>query len=122
MKSKYAGSCPKCSKAFVIDDEIFISKVGESWIKCIDKACFESQGGKVFEGKKGFQVNKHSITEAEAIYNKAEGILDSFMQKRLKDGLHHVRPQDGKLEGFTINEESIFILSMFRTLSGNFKP
>ena len=75
---------------------------------CTNKECYQSQGGKVFEGKKPFQVNKFPITDATAIYNKAEEILTSFKDKR-------------ELE-FDIKEEMIFIESLFRTLSGNFKP
>ena len=111
MKSQYAGSCPKCSKAFVVGDEIFITKVGESWIKCVDKECFESQGGKVFEGGKGkFQSQKHPITVAGDLYALSEKILQEFKDKRKEQG------------ALSTNDEAVFIMSFFRTLSGNFKP
>ena len=114
MKSKYAGSCPKCQKEWKVDDEILISKSSDGgWIKCSDKQCFESQGGKISEGsaRKSFVSQKFPITESERIYDKAELILDSFKTKR--------KDQEDTL---TIAEEAVFIESLVRTLSGNFKP
>ena len=112
MKSNFAGSCPKCSKTFDAGTEIFISKVGDKWIKCIDKDCFLAQGGKISEGKKPFTPNKPAITEAVKLFQLAEELLKSFKTPR-KDADRH---------SLSINEESIFIMSLFRTLSGNFKP
>lgn len=110
MKSKYAGVCGKePTHTWKVDDEIFISKgTDDKWIMCVNKECYLSQGGKVFEGKKPFQVNKFPITEATTIYNLAEEILTSFKKKR-------------QIE-FDLKEEMVFIESFFRTLSGNFKP
>ena len=113
MKSKYSGQCPKNEKhTWNVGDEIFLSKSvdGQTWIKCNDKECFLSQGGKIDSGNKPkFVSNKFPITEAINIYKLSEELLTSFLKKREPTTI-------------SVSEQAIFIESMFRTLSGNFKP
>jgi len=117
MKSQYEGSCPVCSKSFKVNDEIFLSKVNDSWIKCVDKECFIQQGGKVFEGgsKKPFVSQKFPIGDHKKVFEKAEALLDSFKKKREKDHGENI----AKL---TIAEELQAVESFYKTLSGSYKP
>lgn len=111
MKSQYAGTCAKVPEhIWKIGDEIFISKGPDGkWIMCTNKECYVSQGGKIADpNKPKFTPTKFPITEAIPIYNLSEEILTAFKNKR-------------KIE-FDLHEEMIFIESLFRTLSGNFKP
>ena len=115
--------CKKCGKVGVVGQERFYEKKGDTWLGCINKECFIAQGGSTEQATKSggkFQVNKHSITEATKLYDLAETILDSFIKKRKET--HHVNPQNATIEDYSTQDESVFILSMFRTLSGNFKP
>ncbi len=116
--------CKKCGKVGVVGQERFYEKKGDDWLGCIDKECFIAQGGSTEPATKSgggkFTPNKPSITEAPKLFDLAETFLDSFIKKRKET--HHVNPQNATIEDFSTNEESIFILSMFRTLSGNFKP
>lgn len=92
--------------------EIFISKSadGSKWIKCTDKDCFLKQGGKADEGGRKFQTTKFKITEAENIYNKAEALMTAFINKH------------DRQNALPITEKAVMLESLFRTLSGNFKP
>ncbi|MBC8548289.1 MAG: hypothetical protein H8D23_01435 [Candidatus Brocadiales bacterium] len=116
MPSQYEGECKLCNKAFKKGDQIHISKVNEEWVKCVDEDCFKEQGGKVFEKKAGgkfggkFVSQKFPIGDAPKIYCLAEELLKTFYSNReAKDIL-------------TIDQEAIFMESIFRTLSQNFKP
>lgn len=111
MKSQYAGTCNKDSNhTWKIGDEIFISKGSDGkWIMCTDKDCYVSQGGKISDpNKPKFTPNKFPITEAIPIYELTEELLTAFKNKRKID--------------FTMEQEMVFVESVFRTLSGNFKP
>lgn len=112
MKSNYAGKCVKDeSHTWLVDDEIFISKgTDDKWIMCKDKECYIAQGGKIQEKKfNKFQSNKFPITEAIPIYNLTEELLKLFKNNR-------------KGIAIPIEQEIVFVESIFRTLSGNFKP
>ena len=125
MKSQYEGTCPVCSAEWKVNDEIFLSKVNGSWIKCTDKECFEQQRGKIEQPKSSkFTSNKFPITEAIPIYRLAETILEEFQKKRFV----RIDPNSATTATVKLNDvlsaeqEAVFIESMFRTLSGNFKP
>ena len=112
-QAKY--SCSKCGEKFIKDKEIFMQKKDDgSWFSCHSLECFKSQGGTVEEKKSfggKFTSSKFPITESESIYLKAELILESFLKKHGKED-----------DSLKIGDKAIFIESMFRTLSGNFKP
>ena len=113
MKSKYAGKCSKCERTWNVDEDIFISKSsdGQSWIKCPDKECFESQGGKVDSGKKQFQSAKFPIGDAPKVMDMAFVLLEQFEKKQN-------RPEDT----LSLEDRAKFICSVFGSLSGGFKP
>lgn len=115
MKSQYEGTCPVCSSQWKINDEIFLSKVNGSWIKCIDKECFQQQGGKIEQPKSKFQSSKFPITEAPKIFTIAEELLESFKTKR---GIQH----EGSPSKLTISEEAQTLASIFHSLSLGYKP
>ena len=105
-------NCKQCGKTPEVGQERFYQKKGENWIGCTDFDCFLKQGGDKDPATKGggkFVSQKFPITEATAIYNLAEGMLDSFKKKRK---LEHIKPEI----------EIVFIESLVRTLSSSFKP
>ena len=107
--------CKKCKNLAIVGKDIYIQKNEDNtWVSCADLECFKSQGGTVeekksFGGGKSFTSSKFPITEATRIYNMAEELLKTFKKSR-----------EGK--EISIAEEIVFIESMVRTLSGNFKP
>jgi len=117
MKSQYEGTCPVCSKSWQVNDEIFLSKVNDSWVKCTDKECFTQQGGKVFEGgtKKPFVSQKIPLENAPKVFALAETLLESFKTKR---GIQHTASPNKLTE----EQELQAIESFFKTLSGSYKP
>ena len=139
MKSKYASKCPKCERDWAVGDEIFMSKSsdGNTWIKCSDKECFESQGGKISEGggKKPFVSQKFPITEVPQIFCLAETLLDSFKTKRHLiqtasntfnvNGTSETITTDLNIEKFeplTTSEELQAVESFFKSILGGCKP
>ena len=115
--------CKKCGVKPTVGQDRYYEKKGDNWIGCVDFECFKAQGGSPDPATKSggkFTPNKPAISEATRYYDLAETILDSFIKKRKET--HHVNPQDARLADFSTENESIFVLSMFRTLSGNFKP
>ena len=119
MESQYDGECMLCHKTFKKGEQIHISKVGDKWIKCTDEVCFKEQGGKVYEKKQTgngrFTSSKFPIGDAPKIYCLAEELLDQF----LKDPKRQTESEDWLLRA---EDQAVFIESMFRTLSQNFKP
>lgn len=112
-------SCGKCGKKFIKDTDIYMQKKEDgSWFSCHDLECFKSQGGTLEEkrsfggGGSRFTSSKFAIAEAPQLYNLAETFLETFMKKR----------EENKEETLSIGEQVVFIESIFRTLSGNFKP
>ena len=110
-------SCGKCGKQFVRDQDIYMhQKEDKSWFSCHDIECFKSQGGtleekKSFGSSSKFTSSKFPIAESAKLYNMAEGFLDTFMKRR-----------EAEKEKLSVGEQVVFIESIFRTLSGNFKP
>ena len=56
MSSKYSGKCNLCEKSWNVGEQMFYQK--DPKCMCIDKECFEKQGGKIFE--KSFGGNSFS--------------------------------------------------------------
>ena len=129
MESQYDGECTLCHKTFKKGEQIHISKVGDKWVKCTDEVCFKEQGGKVYEKKSGtggrFTSAKFPIGDAPKIYCLAEELLEQFYKKRAdqtvqgSDGFEEPSMSPVKLP---IEQEAVFIESIIRTLSQNFKP
>jgi len=90
----------------------FPDKTVTEWIGCIDIECFKKQCG-VYDAnsqsKPRFQPSKFPIGESVNLYKLSEEFLEQFEKKRPNDKL-------------SIAEKVVFIESVFRTLSGNFKP
>lgn len=109
LASQYDGTCPVCNTSFKIGEQIFLQKGKDGkWIKCKDEECFKQQGGEIKEKSQGkFTSNKFPITDATKIYNLAEELTNSFIQKN---------------NGLPVEIKAQFFESMFKTLSGNFKP
>ena len=114
QQANYA--CGKCGEQFIKDKDIYMQKKEDgSWFSCHNLECFKSQGGTVEEKKSfgggRFTSSKFPITEAEQIYNKAEGIVESFKNKR--------KDSDEKL---TISEELQAVESFFNSMLTGCKP
>lgn len=128
MESQYDGECSLCHNKFKKGEQIHISKVGDKWVKCTDETCFKEQGGKVYEKKSGsggrFTSAKFPIGDAPKIYCLAEELLEQFYKKRGTvegtDGFDQT--VQGVESRLPIQDEAVFIESVFRTLSQNFKP
>jgi len=121
MPSQYDGECNLCHKEFKKGDQIHISKVNNEWVKCTEEDCFKEQGGKIYEKKKTgaggrFVSQKFPIGEAPKLFCLAEELLETFYNQRKLDG---TQADTARLP---LDQEAIFIESMFRTLTQNFKP
>ena len=121
MESQYDGECILCHKEFKKGTQIHISKVNDSWVKCTDEQCFKEQGGKVYEKKSGgkfggkFVSQKFPIGDAPKLFCLAEELLEKF----LNDEKRKTESEDWLLSAET---QAVFIESIFRTLTQNFKP
>jgi len=112
-------ACKRCGRLPTIGEERFYEKKGDNWIGCVDKKCFIEQGGSSEPATKGggkFTSQKFPISEFPSLYKISEDLLDSFLAKRKGT------PEEPTLQTLTTSEQSIFVLSIFRTLSQNFKP
>jgi len=109
-------ACKRCGKLPTIGEERFYEKKGDNWIGCVDKACFIEQGGSSEPATKGgkFQANKFPLQEFPQIYKISEDLLTSFLAAH--------KPTRTDDQGLSVNEQAIFVESIFRTLSQNFKP
>jgi len=87
------------------------------WVGCVDFECFKSQGGSAepADTKKQFQSSKFKLEQAKPLMELAEGFLKEFEEK-------HNKTRTDTDEGMLVNEKAVFIESIFRTLSQNFKP
>lgn len=45
-------ACSKCGKKPSVGDDLYITKIGDNWVSCIDPECFKSQGGKIEDENK----------------------------------------------------------------------
>ena len=111
--------CRVCDKTPNEGDEMWMQNLGDDtnkkWITSPHEECFKKLQENPELGKKQstgnrFTSSKFPITEAPALYNMAESFLETFMEKRKEK------------EPLTVGEQVVFIESVFRTLSGNFKP
>jgi len=108
--------CKVCGKTPNEGDEMWMQNLGDEtnkkWIASPHEECFKKLQENPSIGqqqKKPFTVNKFPIGDAVKIYQLSEELLESFLKKR-----------EGK--ELSIGEQVVFIESIFRTLSGNFKP
>ncbi len=107
-------ACKKCGKTPTVGQVRYYEKKDDVWLGCVDLECFISQGGSKDPAQKAgggkFQSQKHPIGNVVQIYELSEALLKSFKEKRKDQG------------ALSTNDELIFIESLMRTLSGNFKP
>ncbi len=112
--------CKSCQKTPTVGQDRYYEKITvtgqdggktEVWAGCVDFECFKKQGGssEPAQQKKPFTPTKFPITDAPKIMNLAEEMLAAFLNKRKDDTL-------------TMENQSIFIESIFRTLSSCYKP
>jgi len=109
--------CKICGKTPNEGDEMWMQNIGtednKKWIASPHEECFKKLQQNPDLAKKStgkpFVSQKFPITEAANLYKLSEEFLTVFMNKR----------ENQKLE---IKEQVVFIESIFRTLSGNFKP
>jgi len=127
MKPAEAGKlypCKKCNKTPTVGQNRHYEKIEidapdgsktEVWVGCVDFECFKSQGGssEPAQQKKQFQSSKFKLEQANAIMEMTYGMLEEFEKKTTTA----TTPQRLSLE-----DKAIFIESIFRTLSQNFKP
>jgi len=117
--------CKKCGKTATAGQDRYFEKIEvpgpdgsktEVWIGCIDFECFKSQGGSATpaEQKKMFQSTKFKLEQAKPLMEMTEGFLKEFEEK-------HNKTRTGSDTGMLVNEKAVFIESIFRTLSQNFK-
>jgi hypothetical protein len=103
-------ACKKCGKMPNIGDIRYYEKIGENWIGCIDLECFKAQGGtydpNAQQGGK-FSSNKFPLSDAIKVYNLATELTNLYKN------LH---------KDITPEIEAQFMESIFKSLSGNFKP
>jgi len=113
--------CNTCGKTPNVGDERFYEKKDDKWLGCTDLECFKQQGGSPDPASKSgggkFQSNKHPIGNAVPIYELAEALLEAFYKKRESNAENTTAE-----ERLPMEQEAIFIESLMRTLSGNFKP
>jgi len=117
--------CKKCGKTPTTGQDRYYEKLVidgpngnkvEVWVGCIDFECFKSQGGssEPAQQKKQFQSSKFKLEQAKPLMEMAEAFLKEFEEKHNKD-------RTGTDKGMLVVEKAVFIESIFRTLSQNFK-
>lgn len=75
----------------------------------------KQQGGR-------FTSSKLPLSKAAEVYAMAEGMLTQFLEKRATPiGADGFDQEVAQAPEMPINEQAVFIESMFRTLSQNFK-
>ena len=121
----FGGTCKVCNQSFNQGETICMEKAGDKWITCKDEDCFKNQGGTIDAPKTQggrFTSSKLPLSKAPEVYAMAEGFLGQFLGKRSEivgaDGFDQEVAQAPEMP---ISEQAVFIESMFRTLSQNFK-
>ena len=103
-------ACKKCGKTPNVGDTRYYEKIGDAWAGCTDLECFKAQGGtydpNAIQGGK-FTSNKFPLSDAIRVY-----ILATELTNLYKNLHKEITPEI----------EAQFQESMFKTLSGNFKP
>ena len=108
MKSQYSGTCSVCQISWNVGEEIHYQR--DPKVICKNEDCFTTQGGKPFVPKAGggkFTSSKFPISKANEIYDLAEYLLTKFLGKRT--------------DPINLEQQAIFIESMFKTLSSSYK-
>ncbi len=123
--------CKKCGKTPTVGQDRYYEKITidgpdgskvEVWVGCVDFECFKSQGGasEPAQQKKQFQSSKFKLEQANAIMEMTEGMLKKFIETRQTANKSKSETPE-KYNNLTLNEQAVFIESIFRTLSQNFK-
>jgi len=105
--------CKKCNKTPTVGQDRYYEQIDgpdgtKVWVGCVDFECFKAQGGSAEAAQqKKFTPTKFPIADAPKMMELTESLLKSFMKTR------SVLP---------LQEQAIFIESIFRTLSSNYKP
>ena len=124
--------CKKCNKTPTAGQDRYYEKITidgpngtkvEVWVGCIDFECFKSQGGssEPAQQKKMFQSTKFNLEQAKSIMDMTEAMLKKFIEIR-QTANKDFKDVSEKYNNLTMNEQAVFIESIFRTLSQNFKP
>jgi len=117
--------CKKCNKTPTTGQDRYYEKIEidgqdgnktEIWVGCIDFVCFKSQGGssEPAQQKKQFQSSKFKLEQAKPLMEMAEAFLKEFQER-------HNKGRTDTDKGMLVVEKAVFIESIFRTLSQNFK-
>lgn len=120
--------CKKCGKIPTAGQNRYYEQIKidgqdgskmEVWVGCVDFECFKSQGGSAepADTKKQFQSSKFKLEQAKPLMEMTQKFLDEFLEKYKPT----TTPQQGTV-GLSINEKAVFVESIFRTISQNFKP
>jgi len=124
--------CKSCQKTPTVGQERYYEKITvtgqdgnktEVWAGCIDFECFKKQGGssEPAQQKKTFQSTKWKLEQAKPIMEMTEAMLVQFIEKRQKANSDTPDTSE-KYNNLTLNEQAVFIESIFRTISQNYKP
>lgn len=123
--ASFGGTCSVCNTAYTTGEQVCMEKAGDKWVICKNEDCFHNQGGTISPPKQQggrFTSTKMPISKAPEVYAMAEGMLTQFLAKRAEvvgaDGFDQEVAQAPEMP---INEQAVFIESIFRTLSQNFK-
>jgi len=129
--ASYGGKCKVCDVEYKVGETVCMQKDGENWIICKDEECFKQQGGTIEAPKpKGgqFTSQKHKLETNGAIFEIAEGLLAKFYEKRKVTGIDFgnqgtdATATTDVMPKLSLEQEAQFIESMFKTLSGSYKP
>ena len=125
--------CKSCNKTPTPGQERYYEKITvdgpdgnktEVWAGCVDFECFKKQGGssEPAQAKKGtFQSTKWKLEQAKPIMEMTEGMLKSFIETRQNANKDNPETSE-KYNNLSLNDQAVFIMSVFRTLSQNYKP
>lgn len=124
--------CKLCQKTPTVGQDRYYEKITidgsngnkvEVWAGCVDFECFKKQGGssEPASQKKMFQSTKFNLEQAKSIMDMTEAMLKKFIEIR-QTANKAITDIPVKYNNLTLNEQAVFIESIFRTLSQNFKP
>ena len=131
-KPSFPGTCAVCGKSFTTNDEVYMDKEdGKEWIICIDKECYDKQGGRAIESKDGkprFTPTKFPINDFGRLYALAQERLDSFITYRISE-MKQAEPErwdeahpPRSFEVLSYEAQAVFIESMVRSMVSGCKP
>ena len=122
--ASFGGTCSVCNTAYTTGEQVCMEKAGDKWVICKNEDCFHNQGGTISPPKQQggrFTSSKLPLSKAPEVYAMAEGMLTQFLEKRGEKGADGFDQEVTVPAEMPINEQAVFIESMFRTLSQNFK-